>query len=307
MAFALGTADGVWEVDDERCDRIGLAGKLVTHVARRGELTLACVPGDGLYAIDASGERRVFEGDARACAIGPDAARYVGVEPAMLFRGETGGQWVRCDAIDELPTRGEWTFPPPPHLPHVLSIDFLPAEPASVLAGIEVGGVILSRDRGRSWIERNAGIYVDVHSVRPDPSQPGLLVAVTGDGFYASEDDGGSWEKRMAGVGHDYTVGMHVNPARARELLIAAGDRPPGLNGRIYHSLDAGESWVELAVEETRRVSVPFFAEGCAWLATHAGRLLRAEDPRKGWSLDRELPTQLNCVACEGSPSSVMH
>ncbi len=207
--------------------------------------------------------------------------------------------------------RWHWTFSTPPHQPHVLSIDFLPDDPASVLAGVEVGGVILSRDRGRTWSERNQGVYVDVHSVRPDPSGPGLLFAVTGKGFYASEDAGDSWGRRMEGIGRGYTVGVAIHPEHSRELLVTAGDRPPGLNGRIYHSLDAGRRWREIESpdlpRETRRASVPLFAEGAAWIATDTGALLRADDPRGRWSLAQQLPCCINAAAAGGSPSSVMH
>ncbi len=308
MRIAVGTSDGVWEASDRGIEQRALAGKRVTHVARSGDTILAAVPKDGVYL----GQERIFEGDARSCAVGPDGALWAGVEPAMLFRSsDAGASWSRSDAIDKLPTRADWTFPPPPHQPHVLSIDFLPEEPDTVLAGVEVGGALLSPDGGDTWSEINEGIYVDVHSLRPDPSAAGALYAVTGRGFYASENSGRSWERRMEGMGNGYTIGMHVRPGGAREILVTSGDRPPGLNGRIYHSTDAGRTWVELTgpglPEESRRAPVPLFAAGAAWLGTDTGRLLRAEDPRKDWTLVHEFPSSINAVAADGSPSSVMH
>jgi photosystem II stability/assembly factor-like uncharacterized protein len=313
MRIALGTADGLWEVSEITNDgggarRAALAGRRVTHVAQRGDLRMAVVPREGAYL----GEQRVFTGDARSCAIGADHSLWVGVEPAMIFcSDDRGDSWRRCDAIDALPTRASWTFPPPPHQPHVLSIDFLPGDPHGVVAGVEVGGALISRDGGRSWREINEGLYVDVHSLRPDPSRPGALYAVTGRGFYASEDGGESWERRMTGVENGYTIGLHVHPSRAGEILISAGDRPPGLNGRLYHTLDAGRSWQELAGEglpaECKRAPVPFFAGGMAWVATDQGKLLHAEDPRKSWELVESLPIPIHAVAADGGPSSVMH
>ena len=82
------------------------------------------------------------------------------------------------------------------------SIDFLTDEPGSVLVGIEVGGVLLSRDRGESWREMNDGVYVDVHQVRPDPASPGRAVlAVTGAGLYISEDQAATWQEVRLGRG----------------------------------------------------------------------------------------------------------
>ena len=200
MKLSIGTDDGLWEFEDT-CRRLGLAGERVHHLALGTGMPLAAVPHEGLYALGGGSERKLWTGDARSWAIGPDGALYVGMEPAMVYRSDDGGEsWRRLDAIDRLPSRPTWTFPPPPHEPHVLSIDFLPDEPASVLVGIEVGGVIVSRDRGESWEERLDGLYIDVHSVRPDPGAPGRLFAVTGSGFYVSEDDGARWEPRMSGL-----------------------------------------------------------------------------------------------------------
>lgn len=341
VALTIATDDGLWSLAGGpfargAAERVGLAERRVTHVARGREVVVGAVPRDGLYAVEEGRERRVWEGDARSCAVGPDGSLYVGCEPAMVWRSVDGGErWGRCDAIDGLPSRGEWTFPPPPHEPHVLSIDFLPDDPASVLAGVEVGGVILSHDGGDSWEERNEGVYVDVHSVRPDPSAAGSLFAVTGNGFYASEDAGASWERRMEGMGHWYTTGLSVHPGRAGVLLVASGEGPPGVRGRVYSSVDGGRRWVlmggaevggSVAVGDRRggwepqgggvglelppaegRVPVPLLTAEAAWLGGNDGRLYRSEGVEGRWSVVAELPAAINALVGEGSPSSVMH
>ena len=211
--------------------------------------------------------------------------------------------------MDDLPTREKWYFPPPPHEPHVRSIDFLPNADDSVLVGVEVGGVLLSDDLGDTWKEMNNGVYVDVHTVRPDPSQPGRLVAATGDGLYTSEDNGESWRHIMEGLGQGYAVGLHINQERAGEVIIATGESPPGLNARVYHSLDGGHSWKQITgsalPEHYERVPVVLFAEGSAWIATEQGQVFRAEDARCGWSQVHELPTAIDAASAGGSPSSI--
>ena len=319
MTLVLGTSDGVFALEaggTHEPRRLGLEGARVTHVALHGDRILAAVPRDGLHelSLEREGARRLYEGDVRSCAVSPGGdAFWLGVEPAMIHRSlDDGASWQRLDAIDALPTRADWTFPPPPHEAHVLSIDFVPGEPETVLAGIEVGGVIHSSDRGETFVERNEGIYVDVHSVRPDPARPGRWLAVTGAGFYASEDAGVSWERRMEGMGNGYTIGLHVHP-RSGALLVSSGDRPPGLNGRVYHSDDVGKTWFELPEEAThgphKRAPVPFFSSGgdAVWLGTDGGRLLRAEAPLSEWALVAELPAAVNTITDGGSPSSVMH
>jgi photosystem II stability/assembly factor-like uncharacterized protein len=310
MAIVFGTSDGVWTVENNSFERVGLAGKSVSHVAMRDGVIIAAAPHDGLYKLSGDGERRLWDGDARSCAIGPDGRLYVGTEPAMIFRSDdSGATWRRLDKIDELPTRSEWYFPPPPHLPHVRSIDFLPDSPSSVLAGVEVGGVLLSDDHGESWREMNNGVNVDVHTVRPDPLKPGRLLAVTGGGIYGSEDRGETWEERMTGLAQGYAVGLHFNPGRPGEALVATGERPPGLNARVYHSLEAGQRWHEVIApalpKQYGRVPVVIFSEDAAWIATEDGKVFRASDPHSKWSLVCQLPAAIYAAAAGGSPSSV--
>ena len=189
------------------------------------------------------------------------------------------------------------------------SIDFLPGEPASVLVGVEVGGVLRSDDYGETWREMSDGVNVDVHTVRPDPSQPGRLVALTGGGIYVSESGGAAWDARMGGTGQRYAVGLHINPDQSGEMLVATGERPPGLNARVYHTVDAGRSWVEVRdpalPDHYGRVPVLLFADGAAWVATAEGQIFRASNPGGGWSLVGELPATLYAAVESGSPSSI--
>jgi hypothetical protein len=155
----------------------------------------------------------------------------------------------------------------------------------------------------------NHDIGVDVHAVCPDPLPPGHLVAVTGRGCDASEDGGATWEKRMQGIDRRYTVGLHVNPARAGELLVTAGDGAPGVNGGIDHSRHTGRQWQAVAhagrPDRYARVPVVFFTDGAAWVATHEGQIFRAEDVPGEWSLRGELPATIHAVAADGCPTAV--
>lgn len=310
MSVILGTSDGVWRLHDGTVARVGLRDKPVSHVADRGGKVLAAVPRDGLYAVGEGEDRRLWEGDARACAVAPDGRLYVGIEPAMIFRSDDEGRtWRRSDAIDSLPTRGQWYFPPPPHQPHVRSIDFLPNQPRSVLVGVEVGGVLLSQDGGEQWQEMNNGVHVDVHTVRPDLREPSRLLAVTGGGLYRSEDGGQSWVQVREGLGQGYAVGLHFNPDRAGEALIATGDRPPGLDAQVYHTQDGGHTWQRVRdaalPERYERVPVVLLAESSAWILTDIGQVFRADDARESWSLVQDLRTPIHAASAGGSPSSI--
>lgn len=152
---------------------------------------------------------RVWSGDARSCGAWPVAGGSgmhlaVGSEPADVFCSQDGGgTWsAGTDSFAALDSRPQWTFPPPPHQPHVLSLERLasgqvrwaaeapgqqpvpsPAHSsrrclpvfnlphrAQLVAGIEVGGVLVSTDASAGSWEEKKGVYADVH--RCEDAQP---------------------------------------------------------------------------------------------------------------------------------------
>ena len=135
------------------------------------------------------------------------------------------------------------------------------------------------------------------------------MIAATGGGVYVSADQGESWHRTREGLVQSYAVSLHVNPARGREVLLVTGDRPPGLEARVSHSLDGGYSWTEVRdpglPERYAVVPVVLFAEGGAWIMTDRGQVFRADDPRGEWSLVHRLPAAIHAASAGGSPCSV--
>ncbi|SVB24643.1 uncharacterized protein METZ01_LOCUS177497, partial [marine metagenome] len=230
MGIVLGTDDGVWILENERCTPSLLRGVTVSHVSVRNGTILAAVPETGLFRVTKQKVELIWEGDVRACNIGFQGTYYMGTEPAMVYRSDDLGEtWLRLSQIDNLPTRDKWYFPPPPHEPHVRSIDFLDGNDANVIVGIEVGGVLMSRNYGEIWQEFNCGIDIDVHTVRPDPGNSDYIIAVTGGGVYVTENRGLLWNHVTEGLSQGYAVGLHINPGSTGEVLLSTGETPPGL------------------------------------------------------------------------------
>src|SRR6266851_8540845 len=138
---------------------------------------------------------------------------YVGTSHARLFRSEDRGRLFKeCDGFLKIPGRDRWTFPPPPHIPHVRSIAFDPHEPSTMYVGVEEGGVFRSRDGGSTFETLNDGIYEDIHTVAVDPRDSRRLYATTGDGFYLSLNAGRSWDAVTDGLTRHYTIPLLVSP-----------------------------------------------------------------------------------------------
>ncbi len=151
---------------------------------------------------------QVWQGDARSCcAWAGGHGLAVGTEPADVFVSLDGGRSWSAGAAGfaAAPSRSKWSFPAPPHKPHVLSIEHLAAQSSGseadsragqLVAGIEVGGVLVSSlgghagtaggdgDGAEAWEEQSEGLYTDVHSCRINPFNPSQWLAVTGELSY---------------------------------------------------------------------------------------------------------------------------
>jgi photosystem II stability/assembly factor-like uncharacterized protein len=185
---------------------------------------------------------------------------YIGVSPALLYISDDGGEtWRACDSIKQIPGYERWTFPPPPHIPHVRSIAPDPHVAGAVYIGIEEGGVYRSEDGGRSWQSLNDGLYWDVHTIAP--AEGSRLYATTGDGFHRSDDGGRHWTHITAGLDRSYTLPFLASLQRPGLVYTAAAATPPpgwgrGADAALYRSLDGGEHWTQLTDGLPSRIDV---------------------------------------------------
>jgi photosystem II stability/assembly factor-like uncharacterized protein len=176
---------------------------------------------------------------------------YLGVSPALLYRSDDGGKsWTACESIRQIPGYEKWTFPPPPHIPHVRFIAPDPQVVGAVYIGVEEGGVYRSADGGETWESLNEGLYWDVHTVVPSPDST-RMYATTGGGFYRSDDGGHHWRQITAGLDRRYVIPCITSPKQPEQLYTAAAAGPPptwhnGANAALYRSDDSGEHWVRL-------------------------------------------------------------
>ncbi len=176
---------------------------------------------------------------------------YLGVSPALLYRSDDGGKsWVACESIRQIPGYEQWTFPPPPHIPHVRFIAPDPKVVGAVYIGVEEGGVYRSADGGQTWESLNEGLYWDVHTVVPS-SEGTRMYATTGGGFYRSDDGGHHWRQITAGLDRRYVIPCIASQQQPERLYTAGAATPPpgwkmGANAAVYRSDDGGEHWVRL-------------------------------------------------------------
>ena len=184
---------------------------------------------------------------------------FIGTSHARLFRSDDRGRvFKECDGFLKIPGRERWTFPPPPHIPHVRSIAFDPHEPSAMYVGVEDGGIYRSRNDGVSFEPLNEGLYWDVHTVAVDSRDSLRLYATTGNGFYLSADAGKSWQHVTRGINRTYTVPLLVNRADSEDIFTAAAMGPPptwrvgptGADATLFRSGNRGESFTAISADQ---------------------------------------------------------
>lgn len=260
--LALADPPSVWCMAQDCRDPGVIYAGAVDHAhmgAARGKGTLARSADGGRTWADITPVGARNE-DVWAVAAAPDVPGelFIGTSHARLLHSLDHGRTFReCAAFLKLPGRERWSFPPPPHLPHVRAIEFDPRDPATIYVGVEEGGVARTRDRGRSFEPLDGGIYADIHSLAVDPQNARRLYATTGAGFYVSENRGGAWRHIRNGLSRSYAVPLFAAPGQPTEVYVAAAANPPpfwstgraGADALIFRSVDDGLSFEPLGGE----------------------------------------------------------
>jgi photosystem II stability/assembly factor-like uncharacterized protein len=142
------------------------------------------------------------------------AAIYAGTEPSNLYRSEDDGlTWETFPRLTELPSAPTWSFPPRPWTSHVRWIAAHPTDPETVYVGIELGGVMRSRDGGVTWEDRKPDSQHDSHALATHPAAPDRVYEAAGGGIAWSDDAGTTWRPLDAGTDRHYTWGLAVDAA----------------------------------------------------------------------------------------------
>src|SRR5262245_21847009 len=177
-----------------------------------------------------------------------------GTWPAALYRASNGSDWQELTGVRLGATGG--SFPPSPELS--ARVRYLAADsetPRRLFAAIEVGGLLVSDDDGRSWSQVSGGLDdPDVHQIAASAHHNGIVVAVCGEGIYRSADRGAHWQK--------------ITPAGARTFGSSATEDSRGV---LYFAIarDRPNTWLR-----TERADAALFASkdgGVEWHAVIQG------------------------------------
>ena len=159
---------------------------------------------------------------------------YLGTEPSNLYRSDDDGRaWQAFPTLLEVPSQPTWSFPPRPWTSHVRWIALHPTDLATIYLGVELGGVIRTRDAGLTWDDHNPDAHPDAHALATHPAAPDRVYEAAGGGVVRSDDAGDSWQRLDQGMDRHYTWGLAVDSADPDLWYVSAARGP-----RQAHSQD---------------------------------------------------------------------
>jgi photosystem II stability/assembly factor-like uncharacterized protein len=236
---------------------------------------------------------------------------YAGTEPSSLYRSEDGGlSWQPLPALRELPSASSWSFPPRPWTHHVRTIALHPTDPESLAVGIELGGVMRSRDGGKTWIDHNPQAHSDAHQLLTHPLAPERLYEAAGQGIARSDDWGDTWMRLDEKLDRHYAWAQAVDPADPDLWYVAVSRSPAAAHGdgdgqaRLLRSRGNGweavNGWGDSA--ELRRMPYALLTlpdqPGRLLAGLRGGTLLITDDAGETWSrLPARLPDLIDLAA----------
>ncbi|MGE0633874.1 MAG: WD40/YVTN/BNR-like repeat-containing protein [Pseudobdellovibrionaceae bacterium] len=147
---------------------------------------------------------------------------YVGTDPAALFYSDDDGKsWTLLPGFYNIDTRDRWVSGGTEGAcAHSILIN--PEDDNNMIVGISVGGVLETKDRGKTWkyITKGMKAYFmpnpdeevtqDPHLVERAPSNPNVLWQQNHCGIYKSENGGQDWKELNKAKGVKSAFGWAV-------------------------------------------------------------------------------------------------
>jgi hypothetical protein len=273
--------------------RTVLDGVSASCVATDGKRVLVGARGDGARLSSDGGSSwesvDLPERDVPSVAISSaDGALYAGTEPSRLFVSRDGARWTELEALQGIPSKDQWSFPPRPWTHHVRWIAPDPQVSERLLVGIELGGVMYSDDAGGSFTDHRPGAKRDAHCLAWHPSAPGRAYEAAGDGAALSLDGGVTWEAADSGRDLGYCWALAVDPADPGRWYVSAASGPRTAHagadaaGRLY--VWEEDMWRALGLPGESMPYALAASEGALLAGMTDGRILHSADRGETWA-----------------------
>ena len=270
--------------------------------------TLYAGANDGIYRSSDGGQSferlqsPMNELDVWRIAIDPTSPDiiFAGTRPAALYRSTDGGRnWQKLPAqiAEECPNV---------RIPRVTALTVDPSDPRTVWAGIEVDGVLRSKDGGNSWsrISLDAIPDPDIHDIAVTVNGRTTTLTSTPREIFASNDRGENWYPLMVGDQFSLRYCRHLaqKPDDPNTLFCATGNGAAGDMGAIQRSTDGGKHWQPLSLPAEPNSPIWAFATnpadpGLIVACSHYGELFASHNAGDSWGKLRREFTEIRALS----------
>jgi len=155
---------------------------------------------------------------------------YAGTKPALLFVSRDGGaSWTELASFQRIRSRWFWFSPAEkPFTAYVQAIALSPADPNTIVVGIEAGAVVRSSDGGQSWSGHRRGALRDCHSLTFHVTNGDWIYegGGTGAGVSVSRDAGATWAQPREGLDRHYGWAVAADPAHPEVWYASVAPSP---------------------------------------------------------------------------------
>ncbi len=182
---------------------------------------------------------------------------------------------------------GDWDSTPLPVDPidsvTTTSLAVSRQDPAVMLVGTELEGIVRSTNGGRTWSDTSLLTNVSVNAIAFSPRSAAVAYAVTDQGIYRTVNGGISWQLARRGIpsGTQFQS-IAVDPTHPAYIIAGS------VAGRFYRSRDGGGSWSYQGQADGNQVNAILFNpahEGAVFAGTNdAGAIYHSEDSGRHWS-----------------------
>ncbi len=268
-------------------------------------------------------------GKVRSITVDPHDSRrlYAGCEPTDVFMSEDEGKnWVRFDSVWDVPSIAKNPYPLPTVEPHARDVTVDPTNADILYVALQLGYIIKSADRGRTWTLLNNNFECDVHTIVIDPAAPSRLVIATGGhdsrlgrspgrALYTSDDAGATWTPTAMNFTQEYSVPLVRDPHDSNRLYSALANntqgkwrrRDTGAESVMIRSNDGGKNWQRVGKgidgkEFPETIAADGISAGRMYAGCRSGDFYTSDDAGDSWR-----PLNLNYEIAELSSLLVTH